>query len=157
MWPFGPYPASFLGFIHPGQASPFAAPHLNHMSCLCPLRDHFSEALSSGPEKVPGSRMLANPGLRNGTSPSAPTTQVKGLRAYTMPPELDASSWLGQSYNQDEIQRWLRQCKKSWRWCEHGSMTKTYSMTLTVRSSLQKRLLPGFGHFPSASLGTQLM
>ena len=36
--------------------------------------------------------MLADLGLQHGTSPSAPTTQVKGLQAYAMLPKLDASS-----------------------------------------------------------------
>ena len=36
--------------------------------------------------------MLATPGLRNGISPSAPTTQVKCLWVCAMPPKLDAST-----------------------------------------------------------------
>ena len=101
--------------------------------------------------------MLANLGLWNGTSPSTPTTQVKGLQVYTMPPKLNASSWLSQSLNQDEILGWPRQQRKNWRWRRHGSMTKTYWMTLMVRGSLKNGPFISFRHFPSASLGTWLM
>ena len=51
-------------------------------------------SLSGGPEEIPGGRILANPGLSNGSSPSTPTTQVKGLRAYAMLLKLNTSSQL---------------------------------------------------------------
>ena len=50
--------------------------------------------------------MLANLGLWNGTPPSAPSMQVKGLQAYATLPKLDVSSQLGQSLNQDKILGW---------------------------------------------------
>ena len=77
--PIKPCPVSFLGFVYPGQASAFAAPHLGCLPCPCPLRDHPIEGLSSRPQEVLGASNFANPGLWNGTSPSAPTMQVKGL------------------------------------------------------------------------------
>ena len=49
--------------------------------------------------------MLANPGLWNGNSPSAPTTRVKSLWVYATPLKLDASSQLSQILNQDETHR----------------------------------------------------
>ena len=47
--------------------------------------------------------MPADPGLRYGTSPSTPTTKVKGLQEYAMLPKLDASGWASKAYNQDKI------------------------------------------------------
>ena len=47
--------------------------------------------------------MLANLGLWNGTSPSTPTMQIKGLWAYTMTPKSDASSQVSKALNQDKI------------------------------------------------------
>ena len=104
-WPIEPHPASFLCFVYPGQASTFAAPHLGHPPCPCLLQDHLSEGLSGRPEEVLGGSSLANPGLRNGTSPSAPSTQVKYLWVCATPPKLDVSTWPSRKLNQDEILR----------------------------------------------------
>ena len=80
-WPIGLCPASFSGFVHPSWASLLAAPHLGCPPYPCLLQDHLSEGVSSGPEEVLGGNDLANLGIRNRTSPSAPTTQVKCLWA----------------------------------------------------------------------------
>ena len=103
--------------------------------------------------------MSANPGLWNGTSPTTPTTQVKGLRVYAASPKVDASSLVRNALNQDEIYNngWPKWRRKNWRCCGHRSTMRTYWMTLMVRGSLQNGLFVGFGCFPSASLGTQLV
>ena len=101
--------------------------------------------------------MLADLRLQNGAFPSTPAAQVKGLWAYAVLPKWDASSRLSQRLNQDEIHGWARWWKKNLRWFRHGSVTKTYWMTLTVRSSLQNRLFAGFRHFLISSLGILLV
>ena len=82
--------------------------------------------------------MPANPGLWYGTSPYAPTIQVKNMQVYATLPKPDASSRASKSHNQDKIHKsgWHRWQRKNWRWRGHGSMTSTYWTTLTIRSSL---------------------
>ena len=99
--PTGPCPASFLGLIHPGWASPSAAPHLSRAPHPCPLRDHPSEGPSSGPEEVHGGCNLAALGLRNAATPSASTTQVRSLQAGTVPPKWEASKRASRRLVQD--------------------------------------------------------
>ena len=70
--------------------------------------------------------MLATQGLRNATSPSTSTMQVKCLQACTMPPKLDTSTRASQKLNQDRILRWAAQWRKNWKQRGHGSMTDTY-------------------------------
>ena len=158
-WPSGTYLASFSGCVHLFQASMPAAPPLSHVLHPCPLRDTLSKGLSSGPKELLGGCMSVNPGLWHGTSPSASTMQVKGLWAYTMLPKSDASSQESRALNQDEIYNngWPKWRRKNWRCCGHRSTMRTYWMTLMVRGSLQNGLFVGFGCFPSASLGTQLV
>ena len=81
--PTGLCPASFLGLVHPGQASPSAVPYLSQALHPCPLRDHPSEGPSSRPEEVHGGRNLAALGLRNAATPSTSAMQVRCLQAST--------------------------------------------------------------------------
>ena len=81
--PTGPRLASFLGLVHPGRASPFAAPHLSQAPHPCPLRDHPSKGPSGRPKEVHGGRNSATPGLRNAATPSASAMQVRCLLAGT--------------------------------------------------------------------------
>ena len=94
-------PASFLGLIHPSRASPSAAPHLSRAPHPCPLRDHPSEGLSSGPEEVHGGSNLAALGLRNAATPSTSTMQVRSLQAGAALPKWEASKRASRRLVQD--------------------------------------------------------
>ena len=106
--PAGSFPVSFLGFIHFFWVSPPAVLPLSHAAHPCPLWDPISKGLSGRPKEVLGGHMLADPGLLNETSPSTPTTKVKGLWAYGIPLKLDVSSQPSQCLNQNEIHGWPR-------------------------------------------------
>ena len=70
--------------------------------------------------------MLATPGLRNGTSPSCSTMQVKCLWVHAPCPKLDASTQPSRRLYQDRILRWASQWRKNLKWHGHGSVTETY-------------------------------
>ena len=50
-WPTGPCPVSFSGLVHPGWASPFAAPHLSRAPCPCPSETILAKVLAAGQKK----------------------------------------------------------------------------------------------------------
>ena len=50
-WPTGLCPVSFLGFVHPSRASPFAVPHLSQALTPAPSETILAKVLAMGQKK----------------------------------------------------------------------------------------------------------